>query len=111
MVLTLGTSSNVAIITVLAIFINIATNLYTVAEDGTTEHIQEIFAGRCWDYQKFHVKKLHESQKWVEKNCTGLLKAFLRSFEKKRPCEVLPSDYEQYFELANPGMTPRNKVS
>ena len=112
-------ASSFAFITKLTLYITTIlwlTNFYVSADGSTTEHFQEIFVGRCWEYQKFNIKKLQldqgqgQSTKWVEKNCSRLWEALLQSIHSKPSCEILPSDYKQYFNLANPGMTPRSKV-
>ena len=91
----------------------INTNVFITADKGTTNHLQEIFMGRCWEYQEVNVGKLEVDKRgtWKEKNCLDIWNAFHQDVQSKQPCKALPTDFKQYFALSNPGATSLNKVS
>lgn len=61
--------------------------------EGTSPHLQSIFLGRCHQY----LQKLSPGQR--DKNCTAIWEAFSTVLHKD-PCNVLPSDYDQFLELS-----------
>ena len=60
--------------------------------EGTDKHLQEVFVGKCWLYQKGF--KFRESV-----DCDELWEAFLSGFAYKEPCDVTLEDYKNFFGM------------
>ena len=60
--------------------------------EGTDKHLQEVFVGKCWLYQKRF--KFRESV-----DCDELWEAFLSGFAYKEPCDVTLEDYKNFFGM------------
>ncbi|KAI8497934.1 GPI inositol deacylase [Branchiostoma belcheri] len=61
--------------------------------NGTTLHLEEIFLGRCWDFQRL----------WKvspDINCTGLWDKFFHAFSNRDPCDQKPSYYDDFFSAS-----------
>lgn len=63
---------------------------------GSTQHLKEIFVGRCWDFVTNRGKYLVNPTKV---DCEKLWKAFLNSFSFKGPCDVTFEDYTPFFNM------------
>uniref|UniRef100_A0A8B9TNE4 ADP-ribosyl cyclase/cyclic ADP-ribose hydrolase n=1 Tax=Anas platyrhynchos TaxID=8839 RepID=A0A8B9TNE4_ANAPL len=62
--------------------------------EGTTQNLESIFIGRCYDYIRIVNPAVGE------KNCLELWEAFRNAFINKHPCNILPKDYELFIKLA-----------
>ncbi|XP_036982867.2 ADP-ribosyl cyclase/cyclic ADP-ribose hydrolase 2 [Artibeus jamaicensis] len=69
--------------------------------EGTTQHLQSIFLGRCAEYVSLLNPQLRD------KNCTAIWEAFHKVLEKE-PCSVLPSDYDRFINLSRHSI-PKDK--
>lgn len=69
--------------------------------EGTTQHLQSIFLGRCTEYITLLNPELRD------KNCTAIWEAF-RAVLGKDPCSVFPSDYDLFINLSRHSI-PRGK--
>ncbi|XP_066240926.1 ADP-ribosyl cyclase/cyclic ADP-ribose hydrolase 2 [Saccopteryx leptura] len=69
--------------------------------EGTTQHLQSIFLGRCAEYLELLSPQLRD------KNCTAIWEAFQGALEKD-PCSVVPSDYDRFITLSRHAI-PRDK--
>ena len=63
---------------------------------GTTQHLKEIFLGRCWDFIENRGKDLENPSKV---DCNELWETFSKSFAFKGPCDVTSKDYALFFDL------------
>ncbi|XP_045690429.1 ADP-ribosyl cyclase/cyclic ADP-ribose hydrolase 2 [Phyllostomus hastatus] len=69
--------------------------------EGTTQHLQSIFLGRCTEYLALLNPALRD------KNCTAIWEAF-HAVLQKDPCSVFPSDYDLFINLSRHSI-PRDK--
>ncbi|CAH1781446.1 unnamed protein product [Owenia fusiformis] len=67
-----------------------------VASQGTTDHLQDIFIGRCWNYQT----KIRPVAPGQYKNCSELWQRFSTAFMNKDACSVTQDDYRSYGDIA-----------
>lgn len=63
---------------------------------GTTQHLKDIFLGRCWDFVENKGKDLDNPFKV---DCKELWETFSKSFAFKGPCDVTAKDYALFFDL------------
>ena len=63
---------------------------------GTTQHLKDIFVGRCWDFLANKGKGLENPSKL---DCEELWETFLKSFAFKGPCDVTSEDYTPFFKM------------
>ncbi|NWI89710.1 BST1 hydrolase, partial [Pitta sordida] len=62
--------------------------------EGTTQNLESIFIGRCYDYIRIVNPAVGE------KNCSEIWEAFKNAFINKDPCNILPKDYELFISLS-----------
>ncbi|NXH10081.1 BST1 hydrolase, partial [Bucco capensis] len=62
--------------------------------EGTTNNLESIVIGRCYDY----IRIVNPSV--GEKNCSAIWEAFKNAFINKDPCNILPMDYELFINLS-----------
>nr|XP_002735899.2 PREDICTED: ADP-ribosyl cyclase-like [Saccoglossus kowalevskii] len=65
---------------------------------GTTPYIEEIFVGRCWDYQ--YVYNDESCMVRDVKNCSELWQLFRSGFAYRDPCNVTGDLYKDFAEAA-----------
>ncbi|XP_057313347.1 ADP-ribosyl cyclase/cyclic ADP-ribose hydrolase 1-like [Hydractinia symbiolongicarpus] len=67
--------------------------------NGSTPHLQELFTGRCWEYQLLDPVNREENLR-VDVNCTEAWGLFRVAFATKNPCKNLTTadDYKMFFE-------------
>uniref|UniRef100_A0A0B6YAT0 Uncharacterized protein n=1 Tax=Arion vulgaris TaxID=1028688 RepID=A0A0B6YAT0_9EUPU len=73
---------------------------------GTTEHIEAVFEGRCWDYD---VTKYNNLLPRVEADCDNLWQEFSKAFSFKSPCDVTQAQYEEFLDSTKQTL-PLDKV-
>ncbi|XP_038601460.1 ADP-ribosyl cyclase/cyclic ADP-ribose hydrolase 1-like [Tachyglossus aculeatus] len=69
---------------------------------GTTENLQEIILGRCFNF----IRTVNPAQ-LRDTDCTKIWDTFKNAFIQKNPCEITVNDYQPLMELA---AHPANKV-
>ncbi|XP_012941292.1 ADP-ribosyl cyclase/cyclic ADP-ribose hydrolase [Aplysia californica] len=73
---------------------------------GTTENIQSVFTGRCWDYD---VTKYNNILPRVDAGCNELWDKFFDAFSFSSPCDVQKANYDSFYALADQNL-PEDKV-
>lgn len=73
---------------------------------GTTQHLQDIFTGRCYDYKQVKYKTVLPQ---VSEECQALYKQFFQAFSYMAPCSVALSHYLP-FMLAAQQQIPSDKA-
>ncbi|KAL8588849.1 hypothetical protein ACOMHN_011564 [Nucella lapillus] len=73
---------------------------------GTTDHIKDIFIGRCYDYKQILYKSVLPP---VSEDCEGLYKKFTTAFSLMPPCAVTADDYQPFMKAARQTI-PKDKA-
>lgn len=79
--------------------------------NGSTPHLQELFTGRCWEYQLLDPVNREENLR-VDVNCTEAWGLFRVAFASKNPCKnsTTANDYKMFFEKIKNTKHLSNKV-
>ena len=67
--------------------------------EGTIKNIQEIFTGRCYEYQRI----VHNVKDTQFKNCTVVWEKIAKAFAYKDPCKVNETDYADFMDYVDEG--------
>lgn len=65
---------------------------------GTTDNLEQIFVGRCWEYQRVVNP---QAFKQGTKNCTLLYQSFISAFRDKDHCDVRLENYRNFTKAAS----------
>ncbi|NXX76307.1 BST1 hydrolase, partial [Urocolius indicus] len=72
--------------------------------EGTTQNLETIAVGRCYDY----IRTVNPAV--GEKNCSAIWEAFKNAFINKDPCNILPKDYELFINLSLHTIPPNKSL-
>ncbi|XP_050417319.1 ADP-ribosyl cyclase/cyclic ADP-ribose hydrolase [Patella vulgata] len=75
-------------------------------DPGTSDHLQDIFIGRCWDYTEIKYKQQIGS---MVVNCSDLWNTFYAAFSYRAPCDLSMQRYADFMAKASQTL-PRNKA-
>ena len=77
-------------------------------QKGTTQHIREIFLGRCYDFQETQTV----DREITKKKCLNMYVVFTQAVKGHSGCtKNISGIFDNFFKLANPGSTRVNKVN